>query len=170
MCEMMLKEMILLVPEKAAATWITPEPVMLLSCANTMLDTSLLAWSKIICQIRLQQHVRLGMLARKQDDHVPHISQTYLTCITHQLENSLLQEVQTCILHLTVTSQLNCGQQVTHVRGILHFRAKQRRIWSPWLMGAGMLKRPPVSSRPAWQWCSQTFKLNAAYPILTETT
>lgn len=138
----MLKETILLVPEKAAATWITPEAAMLLSCASTTPGTSLLAWSKKVYPIRSQQHVPLGTLARKQDDHIAHTSQTYVTCITDQLENSLLQEVQTCISDLTVRSRLNRGQRVTHDRGILHLRAKQRRIWTPWLMGAGMLKRP----------------------------
>lgn len=63
---------------------------MLLSYASTRLGTSLLAWSKKLYQINLQQRVALGMLARKQDDRIPHTSQTYIICITQQLENSLL--------------------------------------------------------------------------------
>ena len=63
---------------------------MLLSYASTTLGTSLLAWSKKIYLINLQQHVALGMLACKQDDHIPHVSQTYIICITERLENSLL--------------------------------------------------------------------------------
>lgn len=46
------------------------------------------------------------------------------------------------------------------------FEGKAKEDLDSMTYGCRNVKKAPVSSWPAWQWCSQTFKLNTAYPIL----
>lgn len=73
--------------------------VMLLSYAGTMLGYLGLKIKEKSNQnkaktqkapINLHQCVALGVLAHKQDDHIPHMSQTYTIHSTQQCENCLL--------------------------------------------------------------------------------
>lgn len=179
MCKMKLKETVLLVPCKSRATWITTSEqwcclAMLVQCLAILwyLDLKIKDKSNNKKNTPVNLHQHWGCW------HTNEMT-TSLTGGRPTLSAALSGVKTGCskgykpVSNLTQRAQLNCRQRVTDVS--LHNSEKlciwgQRRILTPWLMGAGMLKRPPVSSWPAWQWCSQTFKLNAAYPILTETT
>lgn len=174
MRKMMLKEAVLLVPCRSRATWIMPSQqwcclAMLTQCLAILcyLGLKIKAKSnKKTTPVNLHQCVAWGMLAHKQDDHILHRARPTLSTVLSSVKTG-------CSKGYKPGSEISAKLRVRDVS--LHNSEKlciwgQRRILTPWLMGAGMLKRPPVNSWPAWQWCSQTFKLNAAYPILTETT
>lgn len=98
MCKMILKETVLLVPCKSRATWITPSEKW---CCLAMLTQCL----AILCYLGLKIKEKynnnnskkpskfasaLGMLAHRQDDYIPHTSQTYIIRSAEQCENRLL--------------------------------------------------------------------------------
>lgn len=86
----------------------------------------------------------VGMPARKQGDHIPHTSQTYVICTAQQLEHYTSFHV---VSNSDCSAELSAATNGQQYSDILQLRAKKsRERLSPKLWRTGMLRRPPVSS------------------------